>query len=150
MKKKKKLLEEFARAHNFDGLPPLANKIIGVFYVSNEKYLSFETLIEYLDSSKGAVSKMLKLLIAVRRVNFIQDSNSSRKRLFYLDSKGAEEYVNLVVAGLKEQREIMIQLKEYRTSESDNDIDDLIERTLSFNKEIINSLLKFSDKYYKR
>ncbi|MBB3699530.1 hypothetical protein KMW28_24610 [Flammeovirga yaeyamensis] len=150
MERKKKLLDQFAKAHKFDGLPPLANKILGVFYLSDEKYLSFETLTEFLDSSKGAVSKMLKILIAVRRVNFIQDPTSKRKRLFYLDSKGAEEYVNLVVEGLMEQRSLMLQLSAYRTSESDKEIDDLIERTLAFNQQIVTALQKNNKKYYKK
>ena len=138
------------KAFKFDGLPPLAIRIIGVFYISNDKYLTFEDIIELADSSKGAVSKMLKILIAVRRVNFIQDPNSSRKRLFYLDAHGVEEYIKLVVSGLMDQNTQIRRLMEFRTSESNKEIDDLIEKTIQFNSGVITSLLQLNDKYYKK
>ncbi|MBD0404317.1 MarR family transcriptional regulator [Flammeovirga sp. EKP202] len=147
---KKVALEQFVAAHKFDGLPPLAVRIIGVFYISNEKYLTFDDIIELADSSKGAVSKMLKVLIAVRRVNFIQDPASSRKRLFYLDAHGVEEYIKLVVNGLMDQNTQIRRLSEFRTSESDKEIDELIDKTIQFNSDVITSLLKLNVKHYKK
>ncbi|KXX70843.1 MarR family transcriptional regulator [Flammeovirga sp. SJP92] len=147
---KKVVLDEFVEAHKLDGLPPLAVRIIGIFYISNEKYLTFEDIIELADSSKGAVSKMLKILIAVRRVNFIQDPASSRKRLFYLDAHGLEEYIKLVVNGLMDQNSQIRRLSEFRTSESDKEIDDLINRIIHFNSDVITSLLKLNDKHNKK
>ncbi|NME72607.1 MarR family transcriptional regulator [Flammeovirga aprica] len=147
---KNEALEQFVEAHKLDGLPPLAVRIIGIFYISNEKHLTFEDIIKLADSSKGAVSKMLKVLIAVRRVNFIQDPASSRKRLFYLDAHGLEEYIKLVVNGLMDQNSQIRRLSEFRTSESDKEIDDLINRIINFNSDVITSLLTLNNKHNKK
>ncbi|MBB6462212.1 hypothetical protein [Flammeovirga kamogawensis] len=146
---RKELLNKFADAHKHDGLPPLANKIVGVFYLSNEKYLGFDDIVDLVDASKGAVSKALKLLMSIYRINHIQDPTTSRKRLFYLDPDGAEKYIKIVAEGLSTQNELIKELNQFRTN-GNNEMSDFIERTIAFNGEAIAFLLKNSERYFKK
>ncbi|OHX64549.1 hypothetical protein [Flammeovirga pacifica] len=145
---RKQLLEIFAQAHKFDGLPPLANKVIGAFYLTDNKYLSFDEIIELVESSKGAVSKVLKLLINIHRVQYIPDPKTPRKRLFYLDPKGGKGYIQEVVQGLNMQTEMIKQFQSMRSEHAAKDISELIQSTIAFNEETIKFLLKSSKKYY--
>ncbi|NLR93900.1 MULTISPECIES: GbsR/MarR family transcriptional regulator [Flammeovirga] len=144
---KEEILEQLSITHQGGGFSPLAGKILGVFYLSNDKYLTFNDLVEITGATKGAVSKALKSLKDKHRVDSILDPNSSRKRLFYLDSDGISTYMDLVVQNMTRETELIDECVS-RRNDNAPDIKELMSKTVTFNKEIIQFLKLVTHKYF--
>lgn len=146
---KEQLLERFAKAYHTDGFPPLAGKIMGIFYVYDQKYFSFDEIVKIVNASKGAVSKTLKLLLELKRIAFIKSQEHKRKRLFYLDIQGIKHYLSIVLTNYKKQDELIRESLELRTQEN-MDLNNFIEDSIKFNAEILEFLEKKIEKYFNR
>ena len=148
MTNKQELLNSFGEAYEFDGLPPLTGKIMGLFYISDKKYFSFEEIIEEVNVSKGAVSKTLKLLIQLKRVAYINDSSNSRKRLFYLDISGIIYYLTLVLDNYKRQDDLLKECLKLRTSENE-ELNKFIKNSMKFNADVLAEINKKMNEHFK-
>ncbi len=144
---KENLLKRFADAYQNDGFPPMAGKIMGLFYISNQKYLSFNDIIEETGASKGAVSKTIKLLIDMRRINFIPSKEKGRKRLFYLDIQGIKIFLRSVVENYRKQDQLLIECKGLRNDEND-EMNNFIDDSLEFNKSVLSFVAKKTEQYF--
>ncbi len=82
-------IQKTAELYKMLGYPPIAGKIIALFYISNQKYLTFEEIMEILQISKSATSKALKFLTDLGEVSFITKAENSRKRYFYISIKNS-------------------------------------------------------------
>ena len=49
MTDKELILKEFSEAYKIDGFPPLAGKIMGIFYAYDKKYFAFEEIVEIVN-----------------------------------------------------------------------------------------------------
>ncbi len=100
----------FAEIYKNAGYAPLQGKIIGLFYVSEEKYLSFQDIMERLEISKSATSKTLKSLMEMGEVASIIKEGNSRRRYFYLSIAGSLKSMNVWVESLKVRKNLMEKL----------------------------------------
>ncbi len=82
------LITAFSEIFKAIGNSPTAGRISGLFYLSDQKFLTFEDIMEQLSISKSATSKALKILVERGQVAFITKEDS-RKRYYYLSINGA-------------------------------------------------------------
>lgn len=144
---KQGIIDVFERTYKKDGFPPLAGKVVGFFYVTDAKYISFQDIVKGVDASKGAVSKVLKILIGLYRINSIDHPNDNRKRLYYLDTENLIKFLEIVINNYREQSDLLHAVLKVRTEEN-KEMNDFIERSIAFNDEMLNFLDKKSKKYF--
>ncbi len=120
---------------------------MGLFYVTDKKYLDFNEIVEGVQASKGAVSKMLKLLSEVHRVNMISHAKDNRKKLYYLDTENLIKFLELVIHNYRQQSDLLHKVLEVRTEEN-KEMNEFIERSIAFNDEMLHFLDKKSKLYF--
>lgn len=146
---KKELLNRFATAYKQDGFPPLAGRVMGLFYISNKKYLSFEEIINETNASKGAVSKTIKLLIQMHRIDFIISEEKARKRLFYLDIEGLKYFIRMIINNYRDQDQLLKECLQTRTNENE-EMNNFIKDSLNFNKDVLTFLNIKNEQYFNK
>lgn len=77
----KQLIEKVGIYHEQQGFPPVTGRIMGLLYVSDQPYLSFEEIVETLNISKSATSNALQLLQQMRLIDYTTYPGD-RKRYF--------------------------------------------------------------------
>lgn len=125
------LIEQFAKNYKHIGSPYLAGRVLGLFYVSEQKYYNFEELMEALQLSKSAVSKSLKYLIEIGDIRFIVKDGNKRKRYFYVSEEGFINSMNLLVKVLENQHKILQEIISLRNDEN-QELNSLIKRKISY------------------
>ncbi|MCD8410628.1 hypothetical protein [Tenacibaculum finnmarkense] len=146
---KKTILENFAKAYQAERFPPISGKIIGLFMITPERYLSFEEIQKELDISKSALSKNLKLLIDLNRITYVKDTENSRKRLFCIDIIGTKKHIYDIVKNFEFQNTLLEESKKIRTKNNDDDVANFIDNSIAFSKNIIKELNESIPKYFK-
>ena len=144
---KKEMLDRFEIAYKKDGFPPMAGRIMGLFYISDQKYFTFEEIILEVRASKGAVSKTIKLLLELKRINYILSENQSRKRLFYLDIQGLIQFLRMVIDNYKSQNQLLKESLQIRTNEN-KEMNVFIKGSIQFNNDVLAFLEAKSEKYF--
>ncbi len=86
--KRQSLINQSAELYRMIGYPPTAGQIMGLLYVSDQKYFTFQELIDTLKISKSAISKSLNFLLEIHEISFKTKGNNKRKRYFYISQKG--------------------------------------------------------------
>lgn len=142
------ILERFAIAYKKDGLPPLAGKVMGLLYINDQKHFSFNEIADYIKASKGATSKVIKLLLDLNRINFIYSDENKKKRLFYLDIKGVFSFIELVIENYENQNQLLKESLKLRTNENE-EMNNFITASINFNTEVLDELKTKSNKYFK-
>jgi len=143
----KQILELFALSLKEDNYPPVAGRIIGLFYVSNRKYFEFEAIMEAVKASKSATSKALKLLIEFGEVNSIIKEGSKRKRLFFLDIQGNIDRIERLIDSYKIQTELLKETLTYR-NKSNEELNQFIKNTINFNTVLLKCAENKLKEYY--
>lgn len=141
------ILDRFAEAYRIDGFPPLAGRIMGIFYSSDIKYFSFSDLVKLSKATKGSVSKTLTLLIGLNRVAFINSKERKGKRLFYLDTKGTRLFLELIINNYKKQDLLLKECLNLRSDEN-LEMNKFIKDSLDFNADVLNLLDEKMNKYF--
>lgn len=136
---KKQLIDLYALVYKSENIPPIGGRILGLFFVSNQKYFTFEELMEELSISKSATSKALKFLIEIGDVSFIKSKENKRKRLFFIDINGVRERMNKMMEAYKLQVELMEKTLAFR-DETNTEINNYLNEFISSSKEIIKVL----------
>ncbi len=147
--KKENLLERFVATYVAEGYPPLAGKIIGLFYISDEKYLTFNEIIEQTGASKGAISKTIQLLLEHNRINYITEENNSRKRLFYLDINGLIKFLRMIIKNYQDQNILIKECLELR-DQTPSEMNDFIKNSILFNTEMLTFLNEKANQYFNK
>ena len=145
--KREEIINEFERTYKNEGLPHLAGKIIGVFYVSDKKYLSFKEINENIDASKGTVSKVLKFLIKLNRVKCITHEKDKRKRYYCLDIPGLIQFLKYIISNYEEQSTLLEEVVKIRGNEYE-ELDIFIDKSINFNNEMLDFLKLKSEEYF--
>lgn len=145
--KKQEILDAYSESTRYSTYPPLANRIIGLFMISDKRYLSFNEIREELDISKGALSKMLTLLLDLRRIVYIRDETNPRKRLFAIDIEGINDHLKMIADNFDKQRLLLVKSMEFRTN-GDSDITAFIANSINFNEAMISELRKLTKKHF--
>ena len=145
---KKSILASFAHVYKEDNYPPIAGKILGFFYISNEKYFTFDELMIELKVSKSAMSKALKLLLEFGEVNFKIFENNKRKRYFYLDIQGTIDKLQRLIDAYFMETQLLEETLKIRNNEN-KDLNEFIKISIKFNKEVLDYLEKKVKEHYK-
>ncbi len=114
-KEQNTIIASFAEIYQNAGYAPLQGKIIALFYVSEEKYLSFQEIMERLEISKSATSKTLKSLMEMGEVAYITKEENNRRRYFYLSISGSLKSMNVWIESLKIRKNLMEKLLHLRS-----------------------------------
>ncbi len=130
------MLERYALALKEENYPPIAGKIMGLFFISNQKYFTFEEIMTSVQASKSATSKAIKLLISSGEVNFKFVEGNKRKRHFYLDIEGSIAHFKRLIEGLYMQTTLYQETLKMRTDENEK-LSQFIQNTINFNKELL-------------
>jgi DNA-binding transcriptional regulator GbsR (MarR family) len=77
----RKLIEKIGIFHEQQGFPPATGRIMGLLYVTDRPYLSFEEILETLNISKSATSNALNMLLQMRLIEYTTYPGD-RKRYF--------------------------------------------------------------------
>lgn len=144
-----KMLNLYALSYEEENYPPVAGKILGLFFISNKKHLSFEEIMEAVKASKSATSKAIKLLLASGEINFEFLEGNKRKRHFYLDIKGTIEHFKRLVEGLNMQSELYRETLKFRTDENE-ELSQFIQNNINLNTELALFGEKLIKKHFKK
>lgn len=142
------IIESFGELLVADKYPPIAGKILGLFYTSNSKYLTFEEIKEGIGVSKSATSKALTFLYTLNEVSYIYDENNSRLRLFYLDIKGSIDRFNSIVDAYTMQTVLLKEILKARNNENE-ELNNFIKKTIAFNEEATTYMKQKTEIHYK-
>lgn len=135
-KKQKRIIDSFGEQLTKDNYPPIAGRILGLFYTSDQKYFTFEEIKEALSISKSATSKALTFLDNIEEVSYVYDKNNKRLRLFYLNVIGMVKRIHLVLEGYKEQERLFKEVLKIR-SEENQQLNNYIEKNILFSQDVL-------------
>lgn len=130
------MLDLYASTFQEDNYAPVAGKILGLFYMSDQKYFSFEELQQHLEVSKSAVSKGLKMLLTIGEINFVTFEDNKRKRYFYLDVQGNIDRIQRLIDSYSMQTELLEETLALRGT-TNPELNNFIETSIKFNREVI-------------
>ncbi len=135
MKSKDILIEQSAELYKMVGYPRIAGKIMGLLYVSEQKYFTFQELMNALNISKGATSKALNFLIEINEIAFIIKKDNKRKRYFHISAKGTVKSLEDWLQSLLLRREILEEILQLRTDKNE-EVNSLIQQMIAFIRDI--------------
>ncbi|AMM52919.1 hypothetical protein TH61_12390 [Rufibacter sp. DG15C] len=90
----KQLIEKIGIYHEQQGFPPVTGRIMGLLFVSEKPYLTFEEIIETLNISKSATSNALNLLLQMRLIEYTTFSGDRKRYFSALLDNWNQEVVN--------------------------------------------------------
>ncbi|MGV3539915.1 MAG: GbsR/MarR family transcriptional regulator [Rufibacter sp.] len=90
----KQLIEKIGIYHEQQGFPPVVGRIMGLLYVSDRPYLSFEEIIDTLNISKSAASNSLNLLLQMRVLEYTTFPGDRKRYFSALLENWHQEVVN--------------------------------------------------------
>ncbi|WP_420573847.1 hypothetical protein [Kordia sp.] len=135
-KLKKDIINSFGELLVNDNYPPIAGRMLGLFYTSDQKYFTFEEIKTELNISKSATSKGLSFLDNIGEVSYVYDKNNKRLRLFYLNVEGLIERISLVLEAYKHQSKLFEQVLELR-EDNDSIVNNYLEKSILFSEDVL-------------
>ncbi len=146
----KNAIEQFSEALLAENYPPLSGRILGLFYVSDKKYFTFNELVEILEVTKGSVSKALSFLQDhLGIIKFIFKDGIKRRRYFYVDIPSNIEYLERFIASYKTQNEIYKVALRMR-GEENIEMNKFLENNIMFNEAVLKSIEEHFDKSFQK
>ncbi len=138
MKKKikKELLTEATEIFKGTGWHPVRAKIIALFYTSNQKYFTFQEIIDTLKISKSTASRTLKFLLNLGKIDYIIKEDNKRKRYFYMSTDGSTDLINTWLDALEKQQHFFEKILLLR-DDTNEELNQLIQHQVSIFKEVI-------------
>jgi len=132
----KKTLELYASVYKEDNYPPIAGKVIGLFYISEKKYFDFDEIMKGVSASKGATSKALNFLLELGEVAFTMAEENKRKRMFYLKIGGGVRRLERIIMARKLETQLLKETQRQRSG-SNHEMDGFIQEVIAFNEDIL-------------
>ncbi len=134
-KKKEQLIEQSAMLYKMIGYSRIAGKIMGLLYVSDRKYFTFQELMNILNISKGATSTAINFLIEIGEISFITKGENKRKRYFHISKKGTIKSLQDWLQSLFVRKELLEQILNERKDENPQ-LNNLIKQQIAFTEDI--------------
>ncbi len=106
---------------------------MGLLYVSDQKYFTFQELIDTLKISKSAISKSLKFLLEIKEISFKIKKDNKRKRYFYISKRGTIASLQRWIESLTVRQNLLEQILTLR-NEDNKELNELIKSQISFFK----------------
>ncbi|WP_298511696.1 hypothetical protein [uncultured Kordia sp.] len=147
-KRKKDIINTFGELLVKDNYPPIAGRILGLFYTSDQKYFTFEEIKEELNISKSATSKALSFLHNIEEVGFTYDENNKRLRLFYVNIEGLVKRISLVLEAYNEQTKLFEEVLEIRSKENEL-LNNYIDKSILFSQDILGFVQEKLEHHFK-
>ncbi len=145
----KRAIELFSEALLAENYPPLAGRILGLFYVSDKKYFTFNELVDIMGVTKGSVSKSLSFLQnQLGIINFTYKEGIKRRRYFYVDVASNIAYLRRFIASYKMQNEIYKVALRIRNDQN-KEMNQFLENHVTFNDAVLKSIEEHFDKSFK-
>ncbi|MBS9774340.1 MAG: hypothetical protein KGV59_04195 [Tenacibaculum sp.] len=129
--KRQQLIEQTVELYKQIGYSPIAGRIMGLLNVSEQKYFTFEQLMETLQISKSATSKALKFLLEINEIDFIIKPENTRRRYFYISGKGSVKSMEVWSNSLLLRKQILEKILQVR-SDKNQEINDFIKQMIAF------------------
>ncbi len=145
---KQELIDAFALVHKEDNYPPIAGKIIGLFYVSDQKYFTFEDIMDGVNASKSATSKALKFLIDLNEVTFMYSEKNKRKRLFYPDHTYIKKRFEKIIEAHKMETVLLKKVISMRNADN-KEMNNVIRSIIAFNEDVLHFISEKVEKHFK-
>ncbi len=133
---KQALINQSAELYKMIGYPPTAGQIMGLLYVSDQKYFTFQELIDTLKISKSAISKSVNFLLEIHEISFKIKKDNKRKRYFYISKKGTVKSLQQWINSVAVRQSLLEQILTLRNEEN-KELNELIKSQISFSKTII-------------
>ena len=130
------LLELYDQVFQQDSYPPLTGKILGLFYISKEKYFSLEEIINLVGEDKKTVMKALRFLRGNNEINYDMLKESPRERQFYLNIQGAIDKLSKRIGYYKLLNNIFSETMAIR-EDKESDLSNFMKNFMKFNEEVL-------------
>ena len=99
--KQKTLIEKIGISYEAEGIQPVAARILGLLYVSDNPELTFDEITEALQISKSATSNGINLLLQMQRLEYITFPGDRRRYFRLKVSNWREEFKHKIEAMAK-------------------------------------------------
>jgi DNA-binding MarR family transcriptional regulator len=122
-------------------------KILSVFYKSNQKYFTFEELEEQTNIEAEDLQNTLDQLEERDEINDITSIADSNHKLYYLNVKGNIKNLQITIQTNKQLIALLEKIVDARDS-SNQDLNQFIKQSISFNSEVLDFMEKASVEYF--
>ena len=115
----KQLIEQIGIFHEQQGFQPVAGRIMGLLFVSDQPRLTFEEIMEILGISKSATSNALTLLQQMHSVEYTTFSGDRKRYFFACRDNWPQEVIRKMgeVLGLSKLLRKALELQKNATPE---------------------------------
>jgi DNA-binding MarR family transcriptional regulator len=127
--------------------PTNMGKILSVFYKSNQKYFSFEALEEQTNIEAEDLQNTLDQLEERDEINDITSIEDSNHKRYYLNVKGSIKNLQITIQTNKQLIALLEKIVDARDS-SNQDLNQFIKQSISFNSEVLDFMEKASVEYF--
>ncbi len=136
MEDKERLLVESVEIFKSTGWHPVRAQILGLLYISNQKYFTFQEIIDTLKISKSTASRALNFLLDLGKIDYITKGENKRKRYFYISINGSIDLIDKWLESLEKQQHFFEKVLPLRDN-SNEELNQLIQHQISVFKEVI-------------
>jgi DNA-binding MarR family transcriptional regulator len=127
--------------------PTNMGKILSVFYKSNQKYFTFEELEEQTNIEAEDLQNTLDQLEERDEINHITSIEDSNHKRYYLNVKGSIKNLQITIQTNKQLIALLEKIVDARDS-SNQDLNQFIKQSISFNSEVLDFMEKASVEYF--
>ncbi|WP_415374677.1 hypothetical protein [Patiriisocius sp. Uisw_017] len=127
--------------------PTNMGKILSVFYKSNQKYFTFEALEEQTNIEAEDLQNTLDQLEERDEINDITSIEDSNHKRYYLNVKGSIKNLQITIQTNKQLIALLEKIVDARDS-SNQDLNQFIKQSISFNSEVLDFMEKASVEYF--
>nr|WP_321228998.1 GIY-YIG nuclease family protein [uncultured Psychroserpens sp.] len=136
--KKMSLVEKLGvHLENREQLAPVAARILAYIILTGKKGTTFEDMVTILCASKSTISTHLNHLQDLNKIVYFTKTGD-RKKYFIINKDMVIQHIDSMVNKWREEREIHLELKDYKEAINNNDIENKNEKfDLSFHDDYI-------------
>jgi DNA-binding MarR family transcriptional regulator len=127
--------------------PTNMGKILSVFYKSNQKYFTFEALEEQTNIEAEDLQNTLDQLEERDEINDITSIEDSNHKRYYLNVKGSIKNLQITIQTNKQLIALLEKIVDAR-DRSNQDLNQFIKQSISFNSEVLDFMEKASVEYF--
>ncbi|AKQ45013.1 hypothetical protein TH63_04205 [Rufibacter radiotolerans] len=143
----RKLIEKIGIFHEQQGFPPATGRIMGLLFVTDRPYLSFEEIIETLNISKSATSNALNMLLQMRLIEYTTYPGDRKRYFGALLENWHQEVVNKMEQVLSFSK-LVRQANELRGT-SNPEMNKLMEERVEFMEYLSQEVPKLMENWLK-
>jgi len=109
--KQKKIIEKFALVEKESGMHSTAGRILGLFFVTDNRGLSFAQIQETLSMSKPSLSRAINLLLDLNKITYYKKFGD-RKRYFNMNLENIQLKIGKMMKSFFKAKEVLAEVLE--------------------------------------